>query len=86
MDMDVKPSEAASYLQGEAICAYAMIAAVVKILPDKAAFHREALAELERLRDLFLANSKAAPQLKAVEMTMLWLDDLVRTTATGPAQ
>lgn len=85
MDIDVKPSEAASYLQGEAICAYAMIAAIVRLLPSKEAFHREAVAELERLRDLFCENPRAQPQLKAVEMTMMWLDDLVRSLGDGKA-
>ncbi|WP_457334990.1 hypothetical protein [Rhizobacter sp. P5_C2] len=79
MSDEVKPSETASYLQGEVICAMAMIAALVKLLPDKDAFRREAVAELDLLRDAFTENPNAGPQLKAVGMTRLWLIDLMQS-------
>jgi hypothetical protein len=79
MNLDLKPTETASFLQGEVLCALAMIAAVVKQLPDKGAFQREAVVELDLLRDAFSENPDAAPQLKAVGMTRLWLIDLMRS-------
>jgi hypothetical protein len=79
MSDEVRPNETASYLQGEVICAMAMIAALVKLLPDKDAFRREAVAELDLLRDAFTENPNAGPQLKAVGMTRLWLVDLMQS-------
>jgi hypothetical protein len=73
--------DVAKYLHGEIMAMKALIAAVVQAAVPKPLFEQAALKELQLLRDAFEPSPKAAIQLRAVEMTEMWLLDFTRDSA-----